>query len=327
MPYFTQTPVGLNATETEKTAIRRAYVALRRSMISGPRAPFMGKHGKRRAAYALERARHEAAKGAGPKHNAPHIWKGLGGSDGKPFPAYGETACRWIENPESKGLRLVGFAHEVGSTYERQAVNHNGWYMDNHQHETVKGIVYRLPARGGKCRFVAGHSDPHNGDDHGNGPALVSLEVYESDATGAHYETPDAAFDAARAADGIAERMAETERNYQETYSNGSQARGLMQAATRAASKYVKTIRAFRDVWKNRHALRPDTVRQALAAIRAACDEFQETRANAHSYRDENRPAKPQPHFQPEYARELESMAAVFIEGYASPDLVANYKD
>jgi hypothetical protein len=104
----------------------------------------------------------------------------------------GSATLRWIEKPSSIGLRLVGYADEIIS------LRHKGWYTNDYQEETIRGIVYQWPARNGKERFVYGYEDP-NGN--GNAAALC-------------FDVADDKDDAARWADSVAEYAAEEEREY-----------------------------------------------------------------------------------------------------------------
>jgi hypothetical protein len=104
---------------------------------------------------------------------------------------------RWVEDPTACGLRLAGHADELAR------LDHTGWFVDDFQGETVRGVVYRLPSRKGVLRLVAGYADPFN-----DGPACLDFS-----------ETFDDEREAAWRADRIAERMAETEREYQATTS------------------------------------------------------------------------------------------------------------
>lgn len=104
---------------------------------------------------------------------------------------------RWVENA-SDGLRVTGAAHEVARDHYRR-IDHRGWYCDDYQDTLAVGYVLQLPARRGVPQYVAAIADPYNGD------------AYRVDFT----ETHDDAGDAALAADGLAERYAEAEREYQ----------------------------------------------------------------------------------------------------------------
>ena len=98
---------------------------------------------------------------------------------------------RWVENV-SRGLRHVGQAGDIAK------LNHNGWYTDNYQNETVQGEVYQLPARDGKPRYLPAMGDPSNAD-------CAQFDF--------HSITEDKV-QAARWADQIAEYYAEQEREY-----------------------------------------------------------------------------------------------------------------
>lgn len=100
---------------------------------------------------------------------------------------------RWVEDV-SKGLRVTGEAHKI------IRLDHTGYFTDNYQEETVWGMVYQLPARHGKPRYVPGVNDPNNEDS----ACLDFSELYEDKE------------DAARDADRMAEVWAEDEREYKE---------------------------------------------------------------------------------------------------------------
>ncbi len=116
-----------------------------------------------------------------------------------PQAMHGYRNVRWIENA-SCGLRLVGFADEIGR------LNHKGWYTedDGDSGEVYRGIVYQLPSRKGKTLFVYGYADPNNDD-----CALLSFDPEETKE------------EAARAADRFAEIFADNEREYQRAWQAG----------------------------------------------------------------------------------------------------------
>jgi len=138
---------------------------------------------------------------------------------GKPFKAYGGMML-WIENPDDVGLRMVGDAHNI------VRLDHTGWYCDNFgDGPTATGVVLQLPGRNRRPRFLAGIADPHN-----DGPVLVDVgTIWEGeevewipprDGWGGYWawtDNPrehDGCRSAAREADRLAERYAETEREY-----------------------------------------------------------------------------------------------------------------
>lgn len=148
------------------------------------------------------------------------------------FSAYGSKAMRWIEKPAACGLRFVGYAHKIAD------LRHTGWYVDNDQHETVRGVVFQLPGRNGKPLFVAGYEDWNNGSADNGGPVCLDFgDLIEGE--GVEYVKPrdgwsgywtyefnpaehDGARDAASRADRIAELMAESERDYQAAWQAGN---------------------------------------------------------------------------------------------------------
>ena len=101
-----------------------------------------------------------------------------------------EKGERWVENV-SKGLRFVGYANEVC-----KGIGHTGWYTNEFQDETIRGVVYRMS----NGKLVCGVSDPCNED-----CAFIDFSYsFDSDDenSAAHY------------ADSFAERYAENERDY-----------------------------------------------------------------------------------------------------------------
>lgn len=88
------------------------------------------------------------------------------------------------------GLRWQ-WADEVAGS----RVDNTGWFCDDYQLQTIRGLVARLPRGRG---FLAGWSMGENM------ASVLDCEIYDDET------------DAARAADSMAESAAETEREYQE---------------------------------------------------------------------------------------------------------------
>lgn len=112
----------------------------------------------------------------------------------------------WCEKP-LESLRWVGFADKC-----LRSVKHDGWYLDDEgdSREVARGVVYRLPARAGQERFMYGVADPFS-----DGPAIVAVDlVADKD-------------NAARWADQLAERYAESERDYRRVNNAGVRYREL----------------------------------------------------------------------------------------------------
>lgn len=245
------------------------------------------------AAVALAEAR--AIVAAGRYEFGPRFAAGFGSnrpaSDGGLF----------VENPEAAGLRYVGTAEELSSPYSRTP---RGYYLDPDGHgETVSGVVYQMAGRNGRARFVAGYADPWNGEP-GAGPACLWFgEVFESDPrAGADLGRGEGAkAEAARAADSHAERMAEMEREYQETYRAGQEAREKASEARAEGVAWVAAVRALRGLFKARHGLGnvgldPDSarglIRAHVAQVRASCESYLETRETARGFIQTSRPGR-----------------------------------
>lgn len=149
---------------------------------------------------------------------------------GAPF-EHGGFTLQWCERPTDIGLRFVGYASDITKS------NTTGYYTDSDYSETMRGVVYQLPGRNRKPRFVAGHDNSDNGAADNAGPAAIDLTtIYEGEAPKLvthkgyapymSYETNpadhDGCRDAAHAADQIAEKCAESEREYQTAWAAGS---------------------------------------------------------------------------------------------------------
>lgn len=105
----------------------------------------------------------------------------------------------------SLGWRDLGTAEEVSRREGSRAVEHSGWYCDAFASETVGGRVLQLPARGGVPRYVAGIEWSA-----ADGVTVYPLQTYAEP------------LEAARAADAIAKREAESEREYSTTWQAGA---------------------------------------------------------------------------------------------------------
>lgn len=270
------------------------------------------------AAEALAEAR--AIVAAGKYEFGPRFAAGFGSN--RPGPDGG----LYVENPEAAGLRYVGTAEELAGRYSRIP---GGYYLDSDGFgETVTGVVYQMAGRNGRARFVAGHADPWNGKP-GAGPACLWFgEIFESEpGAGADLGRGEGAkAEAARAADSHAERMAEREREYRETYRAGQEARQKAAEARAEGVAWVAAVRGLRGLFKARHGLGamgldPDSVRAMIRAsvseVRALCESYLESRADARDMRAETRPGRygmGGRRFPPG----LSEMQAAWAEGYES---------
>ena len=107
---------------------------------------------------------------------------------------------RFIESA-SRGLRIVGACHDVARGCDRwRSIDHTGWYTDPYGDtgELAVGYVIQLPSRNGAPLYVPAVADPCNADCY-----IVDFHDCSTDK-----------MDAALAADHMAERYAEAERDY-----------------------------------------------------------------------------------------------------------------
>lgn len=179
----------------------------------------------------------------------------------------GPIMLRWIERPESIGLRLVGFADEI-SRY----IDYNGWYTSKFWDKTLRGIVFQWPSRHGVERYVYGYADPDN-----EGAAALCFAV------------TDDKNDAAYSADSIAEYAAGEEREYQAASSArlqfdelASDISNTRKAALRLIAELKAKRRALCDAPAIIAALRSD-IKHKLDSIREA-RERRATLENEFSY-------------------------------------------
>lgn len=211
------------------------------------------------AAVAITKARADVAAGkarypSDGRHAAP--FKGL------PYPAVSwsdETpGLAHVSDPDAAGLRFVGAVETEsrrGDCWQRTE-GAGGWYTDPHGDVfrdgsgLCYGVVYQLPGRAGAARFVAGYV--YGGTD--GGPSLDLATIYtESDCRAFGYVTGprelDAARDAAGAADSMAQRAAEAEREYQTAWQAGrlwAERGEEIEAAKAAASALLSERKAAR---------------------------------------------------------------------------------
>lgn len=182
-----------------------------------------------KAAYCLQLARADVAAGKalypGPVRPHPPIYWG----EGVPH----TTRCVVsVEAPESIGLRYVGRVSIRGRRGVFSTNDSEGWLTDPHGNTyrdgtgLCWGVVYQMPTRRGELRFVAGYQ---MGGVEG-GPVIDFETIYRETPGPDNYtgdmanrgREMDAAQNAARAADHLAMRAAETEREYQCAYRAGN---------------------------------------------------------------------------------------------------------
>lgn len=241
-----------------------------------PDKPRKGECGERRytqpisAAEALCRARRDVADG-----RSRYPLASL-----NPWNPPSERGTRWVENIGQAGLRFAGWADELAR------IDHRGWYLypDGEPDEVYRGAVLQLPARNGRPLYVPAYQRGSTGRDGRTWQAddsgfLVSLadavpgtesdsDWYPSNRHG------DGGRDAARAADSLAERDAETERDYQTAWRAGSDYAAL--------GEELDSIRAtFRPLYRDHRALVPGTpiMECARRRLHALAERWSEVRA------------------------------------------------
>lgn len=210
-------------------ALLNAYKFHRRNRAKASRPSIMN------ATQALQYARDDVAAGRAryPSESGPAVsWQANDNPRSSERLAY-------VEEPEKAGLRLVGrvMADCGGRNGIWDTRDDSGWFTDPHG-DVFKdgtglcyGLVYQLPGKDGKSRFVAGYQ--FGGCD--GGPMVDFGTVFEEPAAeyvasqwGGYWnyqdnaQDMDAARTAARSADCMAQREAEEEREYQTAWQAGS---------------------------------------------------------------------------------------------------------
>lgn len=223
------------------------------------------------ASEAIERARYDIA--ANRTRYASSRWA-------KPYPAVswqqenrprsGEKIAH-VERPERAGLRLVGrvMVECGGRNGYWDSREQCGWFTDPYGDVgrdgsgLCYGLVFQLPARDGKARFVAGYE--FGGTD--GGPTVDFGDIWEEDCRdGYHNSDPkdyDAARDAARAADHMAQRAAEDEREYQTAWAAGNIYSDCLQELATIRKSVLSTIRDMKGACKTIAQL-PESIRARL---------------------------------------------------------------
>lgn len=161
---------------------------------------------------------------------------------------------RWIENAGT-AWRFRGYADELAR------IDHRGWYIDDFQSDTFRGVVYQLPTHNGDPVYFIGYADPHNDD-----CVLGEVRTDLDDDT-----------DAAYAADGFAEHKAEKAREYDEIWRAGlryADARETIEQERNTRRSLIRELRAIRtqltgDTPNLCKAIRDRIAQSKLASIEA----------------------------------------------------------
>ena len=135
---------------------------------------------------------------------------------GAPF---GSDGLRWSDDPRAVGLRFVGFADDIAG----RAIEHRGWFTDcDGCGEVLRGAVYQLPGRKGRTRYLAAYREGSEGKrgwtdmGYDGAAAIACREVFEAERGDS--DAPEAAREAARRADSIAETVARDQREYNDAW-------------------------------------------------------------------------------------------------------------
>lgn len=192
---------------------------------------------------------------------------------------------RWTESTPDAGLRFVGWSDEL------TRLGHNGWftYPDGEPGDTLRGGVWQLPGRNGEALLIPGYAEFDGRDETNEGSACLCFSAIirqpMRDVYGNLDET-DGARDAARYADGIAESMAEDERDYREVYARGEHAAELDAELIAARREALPLLAEFRAARRGRVML-PEVVCELLQsrirALLATVDEKREALRNVWS--------------------------------------------
>lgn len=142
-----------------------------------------------------------------------------------------KQTLRYVEN--LSGLRFEGYSDKINPF-----IRHEGWFIDEFQFATYRGAVWRLPNNQGFLigyRALEGRKDdtgrsglPHDG--------IIDPIPFHGD--------PE---DAARLADGIAERDAERDREYNEAWQAGSRYAAMGESLQTLRRNTIRLIREIRD--------------------------------------------------------------------------------
>lgn len=219
-----------------------------------------------------------------------------------------EKGMAFIECPEEVGLRLVGRVQADGKSGRVWDSNDSsGWY-DNDEGESFRdgtgliyGLVYQLPARDGKARFVAAW---RSGSDYSPGVTVDLSTILEEDCRDGYgmsaSEWP-AAHDAARNADSMARREAEREKDYRRDYAAGGTARAALEEVNLMGKYWTAEFRKLRTAFCERwQAVRDDVpisatrewLRMQVQDCRDMRDAYKKARKEAFKQIDDLRPGR-----------------------------------
>lgn len=240
-----------------------------------------------RAAEARERALGrgvrsvEAIDSAIKYESEPRHWFKRGPQHG----AADESGLRWIENA-AQIMRRVGYADEVCKAEGSRRVDHFGWYSDDDGiGEGYAGVVYQVTGRNGKPRFLAGYeatetNRQHKRENPTQGARLDCSHLYDSK------------LEAASAGDHIAERAAESERDYRAAESAGIYCAEMLADIARERQHALAVAAERRELMREMPqsvAAYPATCEALGAVIREARAKCERIRAHIRKAAEESR--------------------------------------
>ena len=213
------------------------------------------------AHHALARARADVLAGTR-RYTCQYAWRNKFNIN-QPHAAYGHKLLRWIEAPADL-WRFAGTSHDIAkaeSYYYRDYPT--GWYTRHDDcSETTSGVVYQLPARNGIPQYIAGYSDPCN-----DGPAVLSFD-----------ETFEDKMEAARAANRLAELMAEGSREHDEAWQAGNRFADLGREVQELRRDLLATIREAKEAAKTLRGTFPALCETIQASIQETLTEIRSLR-------------------------------------------------
>lgn len=185
------------------------------------------------------------------------------------------------DKPENFGLRLVGRV-QVEPSYRNgywDSSERSGYYADSHYSELCFPLVYQLPARDGKSRFVAAYDF----SDRDGGLVFDLRTIFEEcRRDGSHWDSVhdlDAAREAARHADSLASAAAEEEREYSTAWQAGAQWADEQEAIKAARQEALAILRERRAV-KGQPGF-PALCKAIRAQVQSLISDIEQARAKA----------------------------------------------
>lgn len=161
-----------------------------------------------------------AMKAARAKMDSPFRALDVGAVWAKGYPGtWQKERGRYYTPDAAATFRKVEKAHEVGGRYNRVDIA-RGYYCDPYQESLCVAYVVQLPSRKGRARFAPAYQFEES--DNGGMTADLS-QIFEGESGDFDQENTGARKEAARAADQLAEKAAESEREYQTAWQAGSQ--------------------------------------------------------------------------------------------------------